>query len=537
MRKGIFPFPTVQGGLLNRHEHCVSNYWFPIQYRKDEFVKKFAMGLACLVVMTVAFASSAKADVSLPKTFTDNAVLQRDMPVRVWGKADAGEKVTVTFAGQSASAEADADGKWSVVLSAMPACCEGKDLVVAGNKTITFSNVVVGEVWICSGQSNMEMPLNSWGQPGLACTEEEINGDYSFVRFNRAAHFTNHNPIDDVNSTGWLVCKDGAQANCTAAGFHFAVRLHNELGCPVGLIDSNWGGSSINSWIPDTGWKKVPYLVEFKEQFDQSVADGKEIDDWHYLGGMFNAMLAPWVPYAIRGAIWYQGESNAGERETYFYKQKALIEEWRTLWGQGDFPFYWVQLANFTATSPDAAETGDWPGLRDGQTKTLEIPNTGQAVIIDIGEAWDIHPRNKFDVGNRLALWALANVFGKEIEPQSPTFKSMKVENGKAIVTFDHVGAGLMVAKKDGRSLVPTPEGRLLRFAVADLAPKGKDEDPNVYRWVFADAEIVGKDTVVVSSPYIQNPVGVRYAWQMNPEGCNLYSKEGLPATPFRTDK
>ena len=490
------------------------------------------------VILTIVAASITRADVATTKTFTDNAVLQREMPVRVWGTADAGEKVVVSFDNQKKETIADDSGAWSIMLDPMPTSCEGKDLVISGNNTLVYHNVVVGEVWICGGQSNMEMPLNSWGQPRLACTEDEISGDFSFVRFNRAQHRISDEPSDILETNGWLPCKDGIQKDCTAAGFHFAVRLHRELGCPIGLIDSNWGGSNINSWIPATGWKKVPELVPIREQYEADLNAGKKIEDWSKQAGMFNAMLQPWVPYTIRGAIWYQGESNAEEGGFYFFKQKAMIEEWRNLWGEGDFPFYWVQLASFTQPSIRPDVTGTWPALRDGQTKCLELPNTGQAVIIDIGETVDIHPRDKFDVGNRLALWALADIFGKDIEPQSPTFESVKFENGKAIVKFSHVGSGLMTGVKNGRDpLVETSGTAPLRFALAEIAPKNDKNDPEQLLWIFADAEIVGKDTVVLSSPYIKNPTAVRYAWQMNPEKCNLYSKEGLPATPFRTDK
>ena len=195
----------------------------------------------------------SQADVATTETFTDNAVLQRDMPVRIWGTADPNEKVTVSFADQTCQTVADENGSWSVFLEPMSACGEGKDLLISGKNTLSFKNVVVGEVWVCSGQSNMEMPLNSWGLPGLACTEDEISGDYSFVRYNRAEHIVLDQPRDELASSGWQLCRDGIQAGCTAAGFHFAVRLHRELGCPVGLIDSNWGGSNINSWIPADG--------------------------------------------------------------------------------------------------------------------------------------------------------------------------------------------------------------------------------------------------------------------------------------------
>jgi len=210
----------------------------------------------CLLFFAFAVLAAVPifADVAVTNTFTDNAVLQRDKCARVWGTADPGEKVSVSFAGQTKGAIADSNGAWSVILDPMPASNEGKDLVISAKNTLTFHNVLVGEVWICSGQSNMEMPLNSWGQPRLACTEEEINGDYSFIRFNRAKHVVTDEPRNTLESTGWLMCKDGVQKDCTAAGFHFAVRLHQELGCPIGLIDSNWGGSNINSCCFRYGW-------------------------------------------------------------------------------------------------------------------------------------------------------------------------------------------------------------------------------------------------------------------------------------------
>lgn len=468
------------------------------------------------------------ADVRLPKAFTDNAVLQRDTVVKLWGWADAGEKVKATWNGRSVETTACDAGKWSLQIPSGAACCEGKELVVEGKNKIVLQNVVVGEVWICSGQSNMEQPLNSWGQPRLSCTEEEISGDYSFVRFNRAFHQTADKAAEDVSSHGWTVCKDGNQKNCTACGFHFAVRLHKELGVPVGLIDVNWGGSNINSWIPDEGWNNVPETAELGKQL---IAERQKVENkdkgYHWAGGMYYAMLAPWRGYTIRGALWYQGCSNAGEGGFYYYKQKAMILEWRKLWGQGDFPFYWVQLANFRAPSNNPNDNIGWATIRDGQTRCMEVPYTGQAVIVDIGEEKDIHPRNKYDVGNRLALWALANDYGKNVVHVSPMIREWKVDGNKMVVKFDQVGSGLVVGENVERQpLKVLTNGELKRFAIA-----GEDK---VFHW--ATAKIVGKDTVELTCEAVPNPVAARYAWQQNPEGCNLYSTEGLPATPFRTD-
>ncbi len=506
--------------------------------------KVFLFSMVLLSVLLIA-PKVVRATVSLPKTFTDNAVLQRDVPVNVWGWANPGEEVTVSFNGQTASSKACEKGNWKVQLPAFSASFEGKDLVVKGkDNEVVFHNVVVGEVWVCGGQSNMEMPLNSWGQPRLACTDEEINGDYSFIRYNRAQHLLAPAPLKDLATTGWLLCKDGVQKNCTAAGFHFAVRLHKELNVPVGLIDSNWGGSAIDWWLPDEAWSYLPELkpyidtvqkmrTQFLKTNDNTFpTSGMNRNDYikcspNIIGSMWYAMMVPWTNYTIKGAIWYQGCSNTGDRGMYYYKQKAMIQGWRKAWNQGDFPFYWVQLANFKAPSDRPEFATDWPALRDAQTQCLDVPKTGQAVIIDIGEEKDIHPRNKFDVGNRLALWALNFDYGKKCNYQSPTFKNMKIDGNKAIITFDFVGEGLIVGKKDGRNpVIKDTTAKLARFAIA-----GADQ-----KWVWAEAKIIGNNQIVVSADNIDNPVAVRYAWQINPSGCNLYSADGLPATPFRTD-
>ncbi|MDO4630622.1 MAG: sialate O-acetylesterase, partial [Planctomycetia bacterium] len=340
--------------------------------KKTHWTRLAAMSVFAALGM---LATCANAEVKVTKAFTDNAVFQRDVPVCVWGSADAGEKVTVSFHGNSVSTTACAEGCWKVQLPAMAGTFDGQDLTIQGaNNTITIKNVVVGEVWICSGQSNMEQPLNSWGQPRLACSDEEYTGDYSFIRFNRVAHETTATPAKDVHSAGWQLCKDNVQKNCTACGFHFANRLSKELNVPVGLIDSNWGGSNINSWIPDEGWNQIPETVEVGKQLiakrTAEMADGKPCT-YHHAGGMYYAMLAPWKNYTVKGAIWYQGCSNAGEGEFYYFKQKAMILEWRKIWGH-EMPFYWVQLANFMAPSDNPNDAG-WGPIRDGQTLCMEV--------------------------------------------------------------------------------------------------------------------------------------------------------------------
>ena len=486
-------------------------------------MKKNLFKLCSAVLVATSFCTYVRAEVSVPRCFTDNGVLQRGKPICVWGWADPNEEVTVSFNGTSATTVTSQKGNWKVELPAQEASFEGKSLVIEGRNTLSFSNILVGEVWICGGQSNMEMPLNSWGQDRLACTEDEINGDYSFIRFNRPNHVISSEELNDITTPGWRVCKDGVQKDCTACGFHFAVRLNKELGVPVGLIDSNWGGSNINSWIPDEGWNQVAETVEIGKEL---ISTRSEVKDWDKCGGMYNAMLAPWKGYNFRGAIWYQGCTNAGEHEFYYYKQKAMILEWRKVFKNGNFPFYWVQLAPFTAPKEDPNETGDWPYLRHGQTMCMEVTNTGQAVIIDAGEINDIHPRNKWIVGNRLALWALANTYGKKVsECCSPMVSDVQFVNGKAIVSFEHVGSGLCTGKLDNRSFTQTKDN-LARFAVAGTDGK----------YVWANAEIITSNKIVVSAEGI-DVAAVRYAWQMFPEGCNLYSSEGLPATPFEIKK
>ncbi|MDO4550875.1 MAG: sialate O-acetylesterase [Planctomycetia bacterium] len=472
-----------------------------------------------LLIMSLMLVASAVADVRVSKVFTDNAVLQRDVSVKVWGWAEAGEHVSVSFADQKVETKADENGKWLITLLPLVASTEGKDLTISGKNTLVFRNVVVGDVWICSGQSNMEWKLGQ--QSG---TPEEVNGDYSYIRYNRAAHTLASSAQEEINTTGWRVCKEGAQAYTTAVGFHFAVRMFKETGVPVGLIDSNWGGSNINSWMPDEAWFLLP---ELKKQ-GENIKANREKGQKEECGGMYYAMIAPWCNYAIKGCIWYQGCSNAGEGDFYYFKQKAMIQQWRKNWNQGDFPFYWVQLANFRDASDDPNTGLGWTAIRDAQTRCMEVVNTGQAVTIDLGEAKDIHPRNKYDVGNRLALWALAKDYGKKVECCSPMFKELKVSGSKVTVTFSHVGGGLVLGEKTGREPMKVLEGGVLkRFAVA-----GEDK-----KFFWAEAKIIGKDTVELFSEEVKAPIYVRYAWQMNPAGCNLYSAQGLPVTPFRTDK
>ncbi|MBL7076788.1 MAG: sialate O-acetylesterase [Kiritimatiellae bacterium] len=525
----------------------------------------FSLVLVGLLITTAAIAAPR-----LPGFFTNNMVLQREIAVPVWGWADPGEVVTVAFGGQSVSATADAKGKWMAKLAAMPASGEGRVLNVSspGNNPITVANVVVGEVWICSGQSNMEWALNA-----VKNSKEEIAAaNYPLIRHVKIGHVTADVPLADVKSQ-WQISSPGTAGGFTAVGYFFARKLHDELKVPIGLIGSNWGGTRVEPWTPPVGFRSVPELADIAKRVDATLPGtiGGQASYMQYLTDVenwlpkaktavnhgenpapcptpprigashqdptriYNAMIHPLVPYAIRGAIWYQGESNGGEGVSYFHKKQALIGGWRKLWNQGDdatgpgqaFPFYFVQLANFQKANDNPAGGDGWAKFREAQRQCLTIPNVGMAVITDIGEARDIHPRNKQDVGLRLALWALAKDYGqKDLVYSGPLYKSHAVEGSAIRVRFDSAGSGLMVGKKEGLS--PTAEdaaGSLKRFAVA-----GADK-----QWHWADAVIDG-DSVVVSSPDVAAPVAVRYAFSMNPLGCNLYNREGLPASPFRTD-
>lgn len=488
---------------------------------------------------TLAGTASLHADVSLPNIFGDHMVLQRGQQNPVWGWAAPGEKVTVTIAGQSHTATANAKGDWRVKLAAMKV---GKPLTltVKGKNTVAFSDVLVGEVWICSGQSNMAWPVSAANDADLET---------------KAAHFPNIRLISvpqvgvqepQKNFKGaWARCTPDSVASFSAVGFFFGRQLHQTLDIPIGLIDDAWGGSAAEAWIRRDvleSDKRYAELMGRWKQTESSYDHEKKVADWKARvkkwedGGkkgnrprgprnpltgnqrpanIYNGVLHPTIGYGIRGAIWYQGESNAGRAYQYRHLFPLMIQHWRDEWKQGDFPFYYVQLADFQAEAAEPQESA-WAELREAQTMTMsKLKNTGEAVIIDVGEGRDIHPRNKQIVAKRLARWALAKDYGVEIAHQSPTYNSMKTQGAKITLTFDHPGRGLYTFD------VREPVG----FAIA-----GEDR-----KFVWADAKLKGKNQVEVWSDKVKAPVAVRYGWANNPV-LNLFSRDGLPATPFRTD-
>ncbi|MGD8786071.1 MAG: sialate O-acetylesterase [Phycisphaerales bacterium] len=488
--------------------------------------------------------SASWADIKLPAIIRSNMVLQQDMKVPIWGWAEPGEEVTVSVSWHSMkwAVTADKDGKWKFKMTP-PQAGGPYEMTLSGKNTIKLENIMVGEVWVCSGQSNMEWPVAQTNN----AKQEIAAADYPNIRLFTVVKRVADKPQSDCKGR-WTQCSPQTIAGFSAVGYFFGRELHKELNVPIGLIHTSWGGTPSEAWTRREILEKEADAAPILERYDEAVAKypqakkdyEQKVEEWkkaaeqaksenkpapqrpwpplgpghsHAPSGLYNAMLAPLIPYGIKGAIWYQGETNAGRAYQYRKIFPAMIKNWRNDWGQKDFPFLFVQLANYKAVNPEPVESY-WAELREAQLMTLDLPNTGMAVIIDIGEADDIHPRNKQDVGKRLALWALAKSYGKELVYSGPIFKSMTIKNEKTILNFDHVGGGLTAG--GGESL----KG----FAIA-----GADR-----KFVWADAKIEDNQ-IVVSSDKVTNPVAVRYAWADNPI-CNLYNKEGLPATPFRTD-
>lgn len=491
----------------------------------------------------------AFAQVKLPRIFSNNMVLQRDMPAPIWGWATAGEQITVTLTKQdstevvhSETAKTDEKGNWQVVL---PATAVGGPytLKVVGSNTVELTDILFGEVWVCSGQSNMGWTVNASKNP-----EAEITAaNYPNIRLFHIPNKSSGLPAPDVHSQ-WHPTVPETVRHFSAVAYYFGRHLHKELDVPIGLIDTSWGGTRIEPWTPPEGFASVPALASISKEI-QDINENyraelpqklQAIETWiaktrkalekddvifqmpeneHALNphqrptALYNSMVYPIVPIAIRGALWYQGESNAREGMMYHEKMKALINGWREVWKQGNFPFYFVQLApwgGYDKNNPTLL-----PRFWEAQTATLAVPNTGMVVTTDIGNIRDIHPKNKQDVGLRLALWALAKTYGQDdLVPSGPLYKSMEVDGSTIRLSFDYVGGGLM--SRDDQPLT--------WFQIA-----GEDQ-----QFVEAVAEIDG-DTIVVSSEAVQAPVAVRFGWDQIAEP-NLMNKEGLPASPFRTD-
>lgn len=494
-------------------------------------------------------ALAARAEVKLPAIIGDNMVLQQKLANPIWGWDAPGTEVSVAFAGQTKTAKAGADGKWTVKLDPVPANAKPAAMTIKGTSTRELKNILVGEVWICSGQSNMQWNvLSAWDADLEIATAKFPN-----IRLISVPQVGTQEPQKDFKGA-WAECSPQTVGGFSAVGYFYGRVLHQMLNVPVGLINNAWGGSAAEAWVRRDVLEKDPRfkslmqswverekllaaekaqkdyevaLAAWKKQADEAQKAGRPfairaprspremLSGNNRPGNIYNGVLLPTIGYGIKGAIWYQGESNASRAYEYGYLFPLMISHWRSEWKQGDFPFYWVQLADFKAEQPQPGDS-DWAELRESQTKTQNaIKNGGQAVIIDLGESNDIHPKNKRDVAERLARWALVKDYGFQLPYRSPEFKEAQFANGKAIVTLDTFGSSLRTVD------VTEVKG----FAIC-----GEDK-----KWVWATAKILGNDKVEVSAPGVAKPVAVRYAWSDNPV-CNLYSKDGLPVTPFRSD-
>ena len=554
-------------------------------------------GPLCRSVLLFIFASSftLRGDVRLPAIFGDHMVLQQDGKIPVWGWADPGEAVAVTLGDDTAKTTADGGGKWSVSLLPEKTNATPMTLTIQGKNSITFTDVLIGDVWVCSGQSNMEFALNNQYK-GKACFGGASDAAAAVpaandpqLRLFLVPRATAVEPQTDVVGK-WEVCTPESASRFTAVGYFFGQDLRKTLNRPIGLIGTYWGGTPAQAWTSLSALQQDPPFANYvtaitsvKNNYEQAKADypaqlqafRTELAEWNKTVGsvynpilkqwqedskkaqaagerppprpqpsapmpkppvapgggpstptvLFNGMIAPIIPYAIKGAIWYQGESNADNALEYRTLFPRMITDWRSRWDEGDFPFLFVQLAGFRPAQTAPSE-GGWALLREAQLMTLSLPNTGMAMALDIGNGGDIHPKDKHDVGLRLGLAAKHVAYGQDLVYSGPIYSGMKVEGNKIRVSFNNTGSGLKMGTPPWTANgVPAPQPTELKgFAIA-----GADKN-----WVWANAEIDGND-VVVSSDQVATPVAVRYGWASNPP-CNLYNKEGLPASPFRTD-
>ncbi|MDR2424708.1 MAG: beta galactosidase jelly roll domain-containing protein [Prevotellaceae bacterium] len=622
-------------------------------------MKKFG-----LLIMVLCLLNAVQAKVKVPEYVSDNMMVQRDAPVKIWGWANKGETVIVSLNGQIQKAKTGTTGVWQVSLNAVPVGGPYEMTIKGKDSEIVVKNILSGDIWVCSGQSNMEMSIDGSRGKVKNSDAEIAASDYPKIRLLTVVRNKSHIPLQDTKMSGWQECSPKVNAEFSAVAYFFGREIHKQTGIPVGLINTSWGGTNVETWtslpvmktLPEYRQKteamelpefagrmsignvlaKDPGFVEewykdgkkiknaektnvpqqfnhqgifwYRKEFvltaeqaknpitlhlgaiddhDLTYLNGKKIGEtnkwdaereykvetgmkqgvnelmvcvvnpvgaggfvsetnkifcatssgniplageWFYcrtsdIGKevgpndypslLYNAMIAPLISYPVKGFIWYQGESNAGMAYRYRTLFKNLINDWRSAWKQGDLPFYFVQLAAFMQPVAEPGEDA-WAELREAQHLTLSLPNTGEAIAIDIGEANDIHPRNKQDVGYRLALNALAKDYGKKIEYSGPEYVSMKIDGNRIVLTFKHTADGLTVRNK---------YGYLQGFTIA-----GADK-----KFVWAPAYIEG-NTVVVSSDKVKSPVAVRYAWAINPDDANLYNSAGLPASPFRTD-
>ncbi len=499
-----------------------------------------------ITILVLSFASVVRANVTLPDVISRSMVLQRDQSVPIWGKADPGEAVTVRFNGQVKTTTTGADGRWMIRLSPMRAKATPVVMIIEGKNKIELQDILIGEVWLVSGQSNMQWVLSSTnnGEQAIAAANHPT---LRLFNVSRQVAFKQAPPPLGI----WQACTPASVKEFSGAGYYFGVELQKELKVPIGLLNSSYGGSQAEAWTP------VEYLVasvdlkptvdrtkiwdeerpRVRVQYDEAIKKWREEADKAKAAGavprpspgvpdalrehriaasIYDSMIAPLIPFAIRGAFWYQGESNEARAQQYQILLPTMIKAWRERWAAGDFPFGIVQLPNYRDQKPEPADE-PWSHLREAQRLTaLSVPKTGLVVTIDIGEARDIHPKNKLEVGKRMARWAMVDVYKHKLLKSGPVFQKAEVQGDKLIVTFAEVGGGLKL----------TNGTRPEEFAIA-----GADR-----KWYWAEAKLVGRSRVEVWSPQVAQPLAVRYAFNNNPKNPNLTNDTGIPAGPFRTD-
>ena len=445
-----------------------------------------------------------KAALQLASIFSDHMVLQRDQAIPIWGTANPSTLVRVQLGGKTREATSDSAGKWRIDMGPLPAGGPLEMKVWTDGATLHVTDILVGEVWVASGQSNMQ-----WTVANSNDAEAEIAAsDWPQIRHVNVPRMPSFTPRDRFESYGWFPCEPVHIKNFSAVAYFFGRELHKKLDVPIGLIGTNYGGTPMEAWTSREALASRPAFAE-AAKLAATALDRLPKKAKNHPSGLFNAMVNPLVPYGIRGVIWYQGEANAGRHQHYRELSELMITDWRQRWGQGDFPFLLVQLA---AWKPDVTT---WPYLREAQLQTIQtVPNTGMAVTTDVGDRADIHPRNKQAVGKRLALAARALAYSEDIVYSGPIYQQMETKANRAYLSFAHTGGGLV-----------TQQGELRGFTIA-----GSDR-----KFVPAIAKIEG-DRVVVASEQVNEPVAVRYNWSTWTEG-NLYNAAGLPASPFRTDR
>ena len=475
-----------------------------------------------------------KASLQVAPPFSHNAVLQQGKPIPIWGMADAGETVTVEFGVHKTKALANASGEWKTELEALNATTKPRPLKIrTRTENLVCENVVVGEVWLASGQSNMQWNLEKCSK-SLSEVRTAMNNPRALeIRYLRIDAPAEKTPIKDFNPKKytWKVDSPKTRPSQSAVAFFFAKRLHGELGVPIGIIDTSWGGKPIEGFIPRSEFQSNEILRPILELSDTDrIEELKKIEGGVFIrneaghpGRIFNGRIAPLIPYSVQGAIWYQGESNAGIDEDprgYRHKMEALTKGWRKAFDNLQMPIYFVQLPPFRS------ELIAWARLREEQRLSLDLNNVGMAVTIDLRSS-NIHPPNKIDVAERLARWPLAKVYktSKGI-PSGPIFESATFEGNEVRVEFSYVGKGLMIGRKEGLNTpLETPDAELEHFEL-----RGNDN-----LWHPAKAIIKGSSVVVISDS-VKKPNAVRYACQGAPSNANLYNRSGLPASPFSSD-